>query len=344
MNQFVVWRTLSPGRAFLHRANLFELVKPQPRPWSTGGPPIGSSFPDPWPGLCLEAREPPICGTVAQESEPSMTSSPRLRFLLALCGLSAGVLVACGGSVSTYDPAGDDAGGAGGAAGKGGGAGTGGAAGLGGAAGTGGATSVGGAAGAGGAEGCQYYGKWYSVGESFPATDGCNSCLCADVGQLSCTAMVCGCMWDGTLHPVGESYPAGDGCNNCVCQPDGTSACTLIACLTCAYAGVFYHPGDTFPALDGCNNCTCTDLGVSCTEIACPCDPDKEWWRSYIGLSPEKCAAIDYECVGNTTAFSNTCGCGCEQAESCPEYINCMPPAPNCAADMEKCPLSKVAM
>lgn len=270
-----------------------------------------------------------------------MTSSSRLRIVLAFCGLSAGVLVACGGTVSTSDPEGDDAGGAGGAAGKGGGAGTGGAAGIGGAAGVGGASGVGGAA---GAPGCQYDGQWYPVGASFPAGDGCNTCTCGAAGQIACTAMACGCMWEGAWHPVGESYPAGDGCNTCVCQADGTSACTLMACAVCVYAGVTYHPGDTFPALDGCNTCTCTDWGVSCSEMACPCDPDKEWWRSYVALSPEKCAVIDYECVANTTAFSNACGCGCEQDESCPPYIDCMPPAPNCESDKEKCPFSQVAM
>lgn len=37
---------------------------------------------------------------------------------------------------------------------------------------------------------CQYEGKSYKSGESFPATDGCNSCGCND-GQVACTLMAC---------------------------------------------------------------------------------------------------------------------------------------------------------
>lgn len=153
-----------------------------------------------------------------------------------------------------------------------------------------------------------------------------------------------GCNYGGAWHKVGESYSAGDGCNSCTCQPDGTSACTLMECLSCVYAGTTYKAGDTFSALDGCNKCECSNQGVSCTDLDCPCDPAKEWWRSYVAKSPDECAVIDYVCQKNTTGFSNACGCGCEQDESCPQYIDCMPPAPNCEADHEKCPFSMLAM
>ena len=84
----------------------------------------------------------------------------------------------------------------------------------------------------------------------------------------------------------------------------------------------------SFPSLDGCNTCTCgPDGAVSCTEIACACDPAKEWWRHYVALDPASCAAIDYACPPNTTMFSNACGCGCEEDASCPPFFDCEPPA-----------------
>ncbi|XP_061190546.1 WAP four-disulfide core domain protein 2-like [Saccostrea echinata] len=39
--------------------------------------------------------------------------------------------------------------------------------------------------------GCFYNGRYYSVGESFPATDGCNTCFCSDNGQVGCTLIGC---------------------------------------------------------------------------------------------------------------------------------------------------------
>ena len=38
---------------------------------------------------------------------------------------------------------------------------------------------------------CEVNGQTYTVGESFPATDGCNSCSCDENLQIACTAMSC---------------------------------------------------------------------------------------------------------------------------------------------------------
>ncbi len=195
--------------------------------------------------------------------------------------------------------------------------------------------------------GCAVGGHTYEPGQSFPAPDGCNTCTCGADGSYGCTKMACVvCEWDGQTHQPGESFPAGDGCNTCSCEPDGTVGCTLMWCASCQYAGVIYQPGDSFPALDGCNTCTCDDMGnVGCTELACPCDPEAEWWRDYVATDPETCMVIDYVCPTNTTMFGNACGCGCEQDPSCPEWFDCMPPAP---CDMEKikeeCPYSGIAL
>src|SRR6266478_6160345 len=38
---------------------------------------------------------------------------------------------------------------------------------------------------------CSYGGKSYSVGQSFPSTDGCNSCSCSAGGAVACTERAC---------------------------------------------------------------------------------------------------------------------------------------------------------
>ena len=195
---------------------------------------------------------------------------------------------------------------------------------------------------------CLYDGSSYAVGEQFPAKDGCNTCECRPDGDVVCTEEACeeGCMHDGMFYPVGASFPAGDGCNTCECLDAGSVSCTLAVCAdTCTYAGKEYQHGEQFPSLDGCNTCTCDNGGVSCTEINCPCDPQSEWYRDYIGMSPMECAVIDYACPENTTAFSNSCGCGCEQDSSCPQWFNCMPPSPCNVDEIKKtCPYSGIAL
>jgi len=193
--------------------------------------------------------------------------------------------------------------------------------------------------------GCIYEGKQYQVGDNFPDPSGCANCICTSDGSVMCEGPGCpACVYEGQTYPDGDSWPAGDGCNTCQCE-QGMILCTELACLTCTYAGTTYQPGDSFPALDGCNTCTCgADGAVGCTKIACACDPSKEWWRHYVATDPATCMVIDYGCPPNTVAFSNGCGCGCEQDASCPEWFDCMPPA-SCDVPkiMEQCPYSGIA-
>jgi hypothetical protein len=49
---------------------------------------------------------------------------------------------------------------------------------------------------------CKYAGRSYRVGESFPSTDGCNSCSCTDRGEVACTLIAC-------LPPNGGANDAG---------------------------------------------------------------------------------------------------------------------------------------
>ncbi|MCA9594618.1 MAG: hypothetical protein KC776_14940 [Myxococcales bacterium] len=192
-------------------------------------------------------------------------------------------------------------------------------------------------------DGCSYDGKSHQPGESFPATDGCNQCTCNANGSVSCTEKACAttCEYQGKTYVAGQSFPAGDGCNECFCQDNGKVSCTLAICAqTCSYAGKEYKDGESFPSLDGCNTCTCTSGGVGCTKKACACDPSKEWWRKY--YTPAECKA-GVQCPGYTTPFTNSCGCGCEQDASCPEWFDCMPPSPCDPDQMKQCPYSGVA-
>jgi len=194
---------------------------------------------------------------------------------------------------------------------------------------------------------CSYGGEEYESGESIPSD--CGGCACAEDGSVICDAVDCSvgiCQYEGASYEDGDVFAAGDGCNTCSCEAGGDVMCTTIGCGACTYAGAQYQDGDTFDALDGCNTCTCgADGSVGCTKVACLCDPASEWWREYAATSPNECAVIDYACPENTTAFSNDCGCGCEQSSECPQVFDCEPPTP-CDAEqlLEQCPYSEIAL
>lgn len=40
---------------------------------------------------------------------------------------------------------------------------------------------------------CAYDGETYSPGDSFPSTDGCNTCTCGSTGSVGCTKRACAC-------------------------------------------------------------------------------------------------------------------------------------------------------
>ena len=150
------------------------------------------------------------------------------------------------------------------------------------------------------------------------------------------------CLVDGVVHPVG--VPFGCDCNTCWCDPGGQVSSTLIECnTTCAYAGERYSVGQAFPARDGCNKCECQSSGqVSCSEINCACQPDREWYRHYIGSSVA-CTLADFVCPAHTTAFGNECGCGCEEDVICPQWVDCEPGNPTCESMKLACPYSQIA-
>jgi hypothetical protein len=86
------------------------------------------------------------------------------------------------------------------------------------------------------------------------------------------------CIYDGHRHRLGESFPSSDGCNTCTCTSRGV-ICTERACAIdagsangCVYDGKTYKDGDSFPSSDGCNACACNAGSVICTARACQLD------------------------------------------------------------------------
>jgi len=61
---------------------------------------------------------------------------------------------------------------------------------------------------------CGYDGQRYEVGDSFLASDGCNTCSCGPDGQISCTEIAC-------ESPVDQCQTAAD----CLDQGIDTSFC-----------------------------------------------------------------------------------------------------------------------
>jgi len=91
--------------------------------------------------------------------------------------------------------------------------------------------------------GCHYDGEHYRAGESFPSSDGCNTCRCSESGDVACTLRFCapldagtpdaapadGCELGNITLPEGEGILCPDGCNGCSCN-GGQLIQTLIGC------------------------------------------------------------------------------------------------------------------
>jgi hypothetical protein len=149
---------------------------------------------------------------------------------------------------------------------------------------------------------CTYGNGLYRSGQSFPSSDGCNSCTCSD-GEVSCTAAACvTCMHNGKLHRPGETFPDADGCNSCTCGMDGLVACTARACeptSTCQLGSASFANGSSVTCEDGCNVCLCAEGTWSSTDAACPplpaikpCTPSAGMgtWEKIVYLSKDALA------------------------------------------------------
>lgn len=157
----------------------------------------------------------------------------------------------------------------------------------------------------------------------------CDNGLCKPGGNGGTT-----CSYDGKTYKEGDSFPSSDGCNTCGCT-NGQVACTLRACVkTCTYDGKTYQEGDTFKSTDGCNTCSCTGGNVVCTEKACP-PPQPKSCGGISGATcatgeychyeladqcgfadatgtcktkPQECdTSVDYVCGCDNKTYSNAC-------------------------------------
>lgn len=127
-------------------------------------------------------------------------------------------------------------------------------------------------------------------------------------------------------------------CASAVAQCDGMPACD---------SGDKEVSG-ACPSGSACYQRTLCGSTVTCVHVTSTvCDPSSEYNRSYKSKSVTQCQVIDYRCPTNTSMFTNDCGCGCEQAASCPPWVDCMPgpdtPEPLCSAS-DSCPYTVRAM
>jgi hypothetical protein len=139
---------------------------------------------------------------------------------------------------------------------------------------------------------------------------------------------------------AGGAGGAGIDCSNVGCgvPPICGQACGApCGCCPCA-DGERNGPN---VCLGGCY-APASDAGTACNPVA------EEHRRKYIGSSPASCATIRFTCPAKTTAFSNACGCGCEQQANCPEWFNCQPTPvpPGCDTQQIEidCPYSGIAL
>jgi hypothetical protein len=171
------------------------------------------------------------------------------------------------------------------------------------------------------------------------STVGCGAPpICGQACGAPCGCCPCG---PGQHQQIGGAdYVCSGGCWAPASSVDaGTPSCT--------HNGRTYAEGEKFRAGDGCNTCQCSNGGVGCTDMACTCDPASETHqREYVGTSPSQCAVLDFVCQQNTTMFQNSCGCGCEQSLTCPDWFDCMPGSgQSCDTNQIKtdCPYSGIA-
>jgi hypothetical protein len=114
---------------------------------------------------------------------------------------------------------------------------------------------------------CVYNGNNFALGQTFNVE--CNTCVCNQNGQVTCSNNHCGCTFNNQKLQPGQSVPAPDGCNTCTCGTNRQMSCTNQPC-ECRRNGQVYRINQEFPAGDGCNNCKCNTNGmVTCSQNKC---------------------------------------------------------------------------
>lgn len=171
-------------------------------------------------------------------------------------------------------------------------------------------TCTGGAVQCGGT--CTYDGNTYTAGQTFPATDGCNTCTCLDDGSVACTEIAC--QQCGGIAQI--PCNAGSYCNwpdgSCG-GDDGLGVCAPIpeACDK-NFAPVCGCDGTTYG-----NACEAAAAGVSVVFDGA-CDD-----KTCGGLAGKQCGAGDYcHYADGTCGIDDNSGV-CEPIpQNCPDNVD----------------------
>ncbi len=98
------------------------------------------------------------------------------------------------------------------------------------------------------------------------------------------------CEFDGKPYQVGDSFPAGDGCNTCFCAADGTVGCTLMLCLPkCNYLDPNRSFVSKDPAVCKRIRFLCLEgLQPFSDQCGCGCEPIRKWKGKWEGKGKGK--------------------------------------------------------
>jgi hypothetical protein len=193
------------------------------------------------------------------------------------------------------------------------------------------------------ADGCSYAGKSYAVGDSFPDSDGCNQCSCAENGSVQCTLVACApipdsgtyCSVGGQRYTVGEQV-SNDGCNTCSCLSSGDIACTHRACPPDGGPSCTTLNSELSEALALAQKCTsAAQCGQPITGSSCGCTRDLVA-RKDADLAPyqtakAKLAELGCDTGGSTCDCPNADGFACINGRCAWNYVDVEPqPDPAC--------------
>ncbi|MEO6599951.1 MAG: hypothetical protein ABIQ16_08785 [Polyangiaceae bacterium] len=195
--------------------------------------------------------------------------------------------------------------------------------------------------------GCDYDGKQYAVGDTFPDKDGCNRCSCSEQGDAQCTLLACVAEPDGGAYcsvgekryAVGQSVPSADGCNACECMEDGEVACTERGCAEPGPScdSLVSDMKGTLASVQKCKSAA--DCGQPIPGSSCGCTRDLVA-RKDADISPylaQKARVFDLGCAsegGSTCDCPNADGFACVDNVCSWNYVTVEPepePDPTCA-------------